>query len=645
MLLARRASHREGWMGGLYTSFAVGTVGRETYPDAVLRLCRITMLALVCFAWLPMHAVASPTLTVSTSPVLPRTTIEDGLWIAFEWNACEGSTCLTAEDVDLARTLSSLTIVVQQEGAEPVVLRAGTIGQRLDLGSLILFVQPGGLGIGDRMPRVGVVEQKAILPWIGPTLALRPGAARVMLRGQLVTLRAKPLPFHSPWTSFDVRETGPGRLPIKSLKKSVDREVQKLWGVPGAAPPQVQDQGFVRQAENGDREFAVVSQVSAREDWEWEACRVFVEPSGRVRRTERTTHFACVAQGSQVLTEKGAVPIEQVAIGDVVLTASLRGGAPLTTRVEGVTSHVVNEIWIVNERYRLTREHPIAAWGRWMRVEELRVGDPLMTFDGVETVTSIAQANEVVRVFDLSVGEPHAYFAGGLLVHNKSVGRGRHYVYDRGVPTPKQVTAALRALTGRVRDCAPPNTVEVTVRFSGRRLDALSMPGVPLADVWAAEACLGRVLAPVMEMVPAQRPEQRTFRFDLKAPSRSGEASTLTPVAIKQWVEQQYTALTECFGNLQLSTASTKLTLIFVASDDVRVSIDELRDEDGIPVDRRTKPERDRFIACMREVLHPATWPGFPADRHMRLRAQIRIRPGAVEWSELSRTMGDEYTY
>lgn len=135
----------------------------------MLHLRTIIMFVLACCAWLPRYAFASPTLQVSASPLLTRTTVEDGLWIAFEWTACEGSTCLSAEDLDLARTLSSLTVVVEQQGAEPVELRADTIGEQLILSSLILFVKSAGLGIGDRDLSVGVVEQKALLPWEGPT--------------------------------------------------------------------------------------------------------------------------------------------------------------------------------------------------------------------------------------------------------------------------------------------------------------------------------------------------------------------------------------------------------------------------------------------------------------------------------------------
>lgn len=48
-------------------------------------------------------------------------------------------------------------------------------------------------------------------------------------------------------------------------------------------------------------------------------------------------------------------------------------------------------------------------------------------------------------MFDLTVDEPHNFFAGGLLVHNKSVGFGSGY-FDRwkvfhvaGSPHPDQI--------------------------------------------------------------------------------------------------------------------------------------------------------------------------------------------------------------
>lgn len=73
-----------------------------------------------------------------------------------------------------------------------------------------------------------------------------------------------------------------------------------------------------------------------------------------------------------------------------------------------------------------TAEHPICANGQWTAAGNLRPGDMVV---GSDESYSLAAAPRLLprktAVFDLSVDPPHNFFAGGLLVHNKSMGFDR----------------------------------------------------------------------------------------------------------------------------------------------------------------------------------------------------------------------------
>lgn len=143
---------------------------------------------------------------------------------------------------------------------------------------------------------------------------------------------------------------------------------------------------------------------------------------------------SCFAAGTGVTMADGSTrPIEQISAGDHVLAFDLTAGRAEAAPVTDTFVHpAVSDIVLVNGRLTTTTNHPFFANGRWVRADELRVGDELLRLDGrpsrdgyegfvSEPVTSVESLAAVITTYNLEVDRHHDYFAGGVLVHNKPV--------------------------------------------------------------------------------------------------------------------------------------------------------------------------------------------------------------------------------
>lgn len=81
---------------------------------------------------------------------------------------------------------------------------------------------------------------------------------------------------------------------------------------------------------------------------------------------------------------------------------------------------IANEtIRVVN--FRATPEHQVFVNGMWRAASSLTAKDQLLGLDLVwRTTGSVELIDGAIQVYDLSVELPHNYFAGGILVHNRT---------------------------------------------------------------------------------------------------------------------------------------------------------------------------------------------------------------------------------
>lgn len=140
----------------------------------------------------------------------------------------------------------------------------------------------------------------------------------------------------------------------------------------------------------------------------------------------------CFVAGTEILTERGMVPIEQIRVGDLVMARDPETGE---TAFKPVTTLFVNDedpVWELvvdtedgeTETHRVTDNHPYWVNGRgWVEVKNLKPGMEIATSDGDPvTLTSIVNTGKIERTFNFEVADFHTYFVGDshVLVHNCS---------------------------------------------------------------------------------------------------------------------------------------------------------------------------------------------------------------------------------
>ncbi|MCH7729718.1 MAG: Hint domain-containing protein [Planctomycetes bacterium] len=175
--------------------------------------------------------------------------------------------------------------------------------------------------------------------------------------------------------------------------------------------------------------------------WRYE---VRMTAGGQVVSTARQRTGFCVARGTSVETPSGPKPIEQIREGDLVWGYDLAKNKPVVAKVTATIVSAANETLRFGD-LRVTGNHPVYANGQWTDAVNLSEKDKLLGKDlhwrEVGVIRVIAGK---VDVFDLTVDGAHNFFAGGVLVHNKSIAwTPQHFVpwyalWNQAPPRKKQ---------------------------------------------------------------------------------------------------------------------------------------------------------------------------------------------------------------
>ncbi len=140
-----------------------------------------------------------------------------------------------------------------------------------------------------------------------------------------------------------------------------------------------------------------------------------------------TRPFACFPAGTEVSTESGKKPIEEIRVGDRVLsknpfTGELRYQPVLQTTVRD--SDAILEVTMGDEKLRVTRGHPMWVNGhQWQMAKQLQPGQHMHGALGPVKVRKIRDTRMKTKVYNLVVGEFHTYFVGDarVLVHDNTL--------------------------------------------------------------------------------------------------------------------------------------------------------------------------------------------------------------------------------
>ncbi|WP_244878761.1 polymorphic toxin-type HINT domain-containing protein, partial [Saccharibacillus kuerlensis] len=133
----------------------------------------------------------------------------------------------------------------------------------------------------------------------------------------------------------------------------------------------------------------------------------------------------CFTTGTQVKTDQGDKNIEDIQVGDQVLSKDDVTGEEGYKTVTATFNHIADEIYTIHvggQKIESTYNHPFWVEGKgWTYVKDLKVGDELTQADGTKLeIDKIELEQRQARVYNMTVDEFHTYFVSdlGIWVHN-----------------------------------------------------------------------------------------------------------------------------------------------------------------------------------------------------------------------------------
>ncbi|MFC5700575.1 polymorphic toxin-type HINT domain-containing protein [Cohnella faecalis] len=137
--------------------------------------------------------------------------------------------------------------------------------------------------------------------------------------------------------------------------------------------------------------------------------------------------------GTKVQTDEGEKNIEDIEVGDMVLSKDEETREVAYKEVTATMNHETDEIYSIHvgdQVIESTFNHPFYVEDKgWTFVKDLKVGDLLVQSDGnTLEITSIELLHKHVTVYNMTVDEFHTYFVSdlGIWVHNTNCPFGKY---------------------------------------------------------------------------------------------------------------------------------------------------------------------------------------------------------------------------
>jgi RHS repeat-associated protein len=155
--------------------------------------------------------------------------------------------------------------------------------------------------------------------------------------------------------------------------------------------------------------------------------------------TVKTTSCNCFTAGTKVLTDEGEKNIEDIKVGDKVLSKDEVTGEQAYKEVTHLyrnDKEIIYELTVGDQVIETTDNHPFWVEGKgWVLAADLQVGDELQQSNG-NTLTidniKIVKHDEKVKVYNFTVADFHTYFVSdlGIWVHNINCLDSNYYLTE-----------------------------------------------------------------------------------------------------------------------------------------------------------------------------------------------------------------------
>lgn len=397
-------------------------------------------------------------LVVQLRPILSEITTADSLRVALHFEKSTGPVdysdeTLGAQRYDRKAFVEGLEIAIMEPGGDWQIIKpeAGAEGaSRLTSfateGTTLLELAPKAI----HSLRVSG-QQEFSTPWSWDS-ELKPGDYKIAFRGVLNlssperTIRIKDeAPKKVPATETEITfKTKPIKIHVEradmknqSLAELGEGAIEAVQGHPEIAADNLTVKGVesiaIADAE-GNRIIRVRADLpplppgaprigGGRGYWQYE---VAMSTSGEVGAITRWRKGFCIARGTTISTPNGSIAIEDLYAGAAVWAYDLKQESLVAVNVLAIESSRTDDTLVINGRLRLTPEHPVCVVAGdksvWKVAADVRMNDLLIDQAGRRVRVESIEANaEAVDVYDVAVSEPNNFFAGGLLVHNKSI--------------------------------------------------------------------------------------------------------------------------------------------------------------------------------------------------------------------------------
>lgn len=150
----------------------------------------------------------------------------------------------------------------------------------------------------------------------------------------------------------------------------------------------------------------------------------YVVTSGHPTYSSGTTY--CFEAGTKVITKEGYKNIENIRVGDLVLSYNIDKQINEYNVVTKVLIHkdITDDIYtmkVENSTLKVTGSHRFFVNNNWIAVNELKVGDKVLFANGTyHEISSLDYENKYDTVYNIEVENNHNYYVSedGILVHN-----------------------------------------------------------------------------------------------------------------------------------------------------------------------------------------------------------------------------------
>ena len=194
-------------------------------------------------------------------------------------------------------------------------------------------------------------------------------------------------------------------------------------------------------------------------------------------RTGKDLKITCLknsfVEGTVVHTKEGLIPIEEIQVGDYVLSydeaTGKNGYQEVVHLIQGHNDYDLAAIQLENgEVIEATLKHPFYVDSEWKDAGNLTLEDKLFTLDGFGVIGSIFSTSRSTSVYNLTVDIAHTYYVGneGVLVHNVDEDCIRS-VANMGEFFNTQFGIGLKAVTSRTSKRIKGQTVYKVSKDSG----------------------------------------------------------------------------------------------------------------------------------------------------------------------------------